>query len=153
MILNLFTIVGCKDILDVRQLFDGENAISSPRKGKSINLLKEAINVVEESTLDPVYDVRFFLKNVEANEEKTAVPNITDNEVNKTEEVTQSPVVSRDEGSVKATLIRDGKALSVQGGLDFKDAVFDPELGKRCIIKEEKLETIERNPILECQHR
>ena len=150
----LFTIVGCKDLLDVRKLLDGEKDISLQRQGKSVNSDKENVNKVEESTLDPLYDVRYFLKDVEANEDITEEVDIVDNEVNNNAgEVAKSPAVSRSEEPVKATLIRDGKALSVQGGLDFSDAVFDAELGKRCIVKEEKLETVERTPILECKHR
>ena len=140
--------------MDVRKLFDGEKDTSFTRKGKSVNLVKEIVNVVEENTLDPTYDVRYFLKDVEANEDITEEEDIAYNEViDNTEEVAKSPGVSRDEKPVKATLIRDGKAISVHGGLDFSDAVFDAEMGKRCIVKEEKLETIERTPIRECQHR
>ena len=46
MISILFTIIGCKDLLDVRKLFDGEKDISLQRKGKSVNLVKENVNVV-----------------------------------------------------------------------------------------------------------
>ena len=150
----LFTIAECKDVLDVRKLLDGEKDNSLQRKGKSVNSVKDNLNVVEESTLDPIYDVRYFLKDAKANEDITEEVDIADNEVNdNVGEVAKGPAVSRDEEPVKATLIRDGKALSVQGGLDFSDAVFDAKLGKRCIVKEEKLETVERTPILECKHR
>jgi hypothetical protein len=50
-------------------------------------------------------------------------------------------------------LFRDGKAIDIQGGIDFRDAVFDEEMGKRCILKQEVIETIEKSPILECKHR
>ena len=56
-------------------------------------------------------------------------------------------------GPTKTTLIRDGKAINIEGGLDFSNAVFDEEMGKRCIVKQEEIETVERNPVLECNHR
>ena len=56
-------------------------------------------------------------------------------------------------GPVKAKLIRDDKAINIERGLDFSNAVFDEEMGKRCIVKEEHIDSVERSPILECKHR
>merc|ERR1711981_1143681 len=54
-------------------------------------------------------------------------------------------------GNAKA---RAGKQLdAVQGGIDFSTAVFDEDTGKRCVIKEEEIESIEKEPILECTHK
>ena len=64
-----------------------------------------------------------------------------------------SDPLSNLQGPTKATLFRDGKAIDIQGGIDFRDAVFDEEMGKRCILKQEVIETIEKSPILECTHR
>ena len=63
------------------------------------------------------------------------------------------PALSKLVGPSKAKLIRDGKTINVEGGLDFSNAVFDEEMGKRCIVKQEEFETIQRSPILECKHR
>ena len=63
------------------------------------------------------------------------------------------PAISKSVEPRPAKLIRDGKAINVKGGLDFGNAVFDEKMGKRCIVKQEEIETIERSPILECKHR
>ena len=41
----------------------------------------------------------------------------------------------------------------VQGGIDFSNAQLDAETGKRCVIKEESVESLEKEPILECNHK
>ena len=42
----------------------------------------------------------------------------------------------------------------IQGSaIDFSQAVLDPETGKRCVIKEEEVESLEKEPVLECNHR
>ena len=56
-------------------------------------------------------------------------------------------------GPRKARVLKDGKMVDVKGGLDFGKAVFDEEMGKRCILREEEIETVEKTPILECTHR
>ncbi len=51
---------------------------------------------------------------------------------------------------------RQGRQLerdAVTGGIDFSNAVFDQETGKRCVIKEDAVESIEKEPILECNHK
>jgi len=50
---------------------------------------------------------------------------------------------------------RQGRQLEVTGGagIDFSNAVFDEETGKRCVIKEEEVESIEKAPVLECVHK
>lgn len=51
---------------------------------------------------------------------------------------------------------RAGKQLQdgrVSGGIDFSQARIDPETGKRCVIKESKVNSIEKEPILECNHK
>lgn len=53
----------------------------------------------------------------------------------------------------KAKLLRDGKKIEVAGGLDFGEAVFDESMGKRCILKREEIDTVERKPTLVCTHR
>ncbi len=46
-----------------------------------------------------------------------------------------------------------GASTGVTGGIDFSNAVFDQETGKRCVIKEDEVESIEKEPILECNHK
>ena len=53
----------------------------------------------------------------------------------------------------KAKLLRNGKKIDVEGGLDFGQAVFDASMGKRCILKREEIETVEKAPLLVCTHR
>ena len=57
------------------------------------------------------------------------------------------------EGIRKARLSRDGKMEEVKGGLDFGKALFDTEVGRRCILREEEVERVEKTPIMECSHR
>ncbi len=53
------------------------------------------------------------------------------------------------------THARQGRQLNgrVTGGIDFSNAIFDQETGKRCVIKEDEVESIEKEPILECNHK
>ena len=42
----------------------------------------------------------------------------------------------------------------IQGGaIDFSQATFDEESGKMCVIKEEEVESIQKEPVLECTHK
>ena len=52
-----------------------------------------------------------------------------------------------------ARLMRNGRLEEVKGGLDFSLASWDPVLGRRCIVREEKRESLERRPRLECDLR
>ena len=56
-------------------------------------------------------------------------------------------------GPMKATVLRNGKKVVVEGGLDFGEAVFDASMGKRCIVRREALNTVRREPLLECTQR
>ena len=56
-------------------------------------------------------------------------------------------------GPRKAKLSRGGRVFDVPGGLDFSNAVFNENLGKLCMEKEEEIESIEKSPILECSHK
>ena len=48
---------------------------------------------------------------------------------------------------------RQGRQLDVvQGGVDFSGCVDDPETGLCCVEKEETVQSIEKDPILECTH-
>ena len=54
---------------------------------------------------------------------------------------------------MKAKLHRDGRVFDVPGGLDFSNAVFNDKLGKLCMEKQEEIESIEKSPVLECNHK
>jgi len=42
----------------------------------------------------------------------------------------------------------------IQGSaIDFSQAQFDPDTGLMCVIKEEEVESIQKEPILECKHK
>ena len=75
------------------------------------------------------------------------------NLLNETKKANWSDALSTPQGPTKVTLFRDGKAIDIQGGIDFQDEVFDEEMGKSCILKQEEIETIDRSPVLECTHR
>ena len=50
---------------------------------------------------------------------------------------------------------RGGKQIrdAITGGIDFSRAQFDPETGKQCVVDEEEVQSIEKEPILECNHK
>ena len=127
----------------------------------------------EENHNDPVLDVisAFFglddenITNVnEKNGEVTEVNNDLSNQItnddkdinakqinsNKAQEAQFAQLRS---GPRKAKLSRDGRVFDVPGGLDFSNAVFNEKLGKLCMGKEEEIESIEKNPVLECSHK
>ena len=56
-------------------------------------------------------------------------------------------------GPQKASLLREGRKIDVMGGIDFSQAVFDEESGKRCILKEVEVYSLNKDPILECTHK
>ena len=39
------------------------------------------------------------------------------------------------------------------GGIDFSQAEFDEKSGKRCILKEVEVDTLNKEPILKCTHK
>ena len=56
-------------------------------------------------------------------------------------------------GSQVAHVVREGRRLEVQGGIDFSNAEFDEELGKMCILKDVEVDTLNKEPILQCTHK
>jgi len=48
---------------------------------------------------------------------------------------------------------RQGRQAPVPGGVDFSGCQEDPETGLCCVDKEETVQTIEKEPILECTHK
>ena len=56
-------------------------------------------------------------------------------------------------GPQKASLLREGRKIDVMGGIDFSQAEFDEESGKRCILKEVEVDSLNKEPILECTHQ
>ena len=57
------------------------------------------------------------------------------------------------EKPLPAKLKRDGRTFQVPGGLDFGEAVMDRELGKKCLMREDVVEVVERTPKLQCDIR
>ena len=50
--------------------------------------------------------------------------------------------------------VRKGRQVDpVKAGVDFSLAVFDPEVGKMCVTKEEEVASTERQRVLECTHK
>ena len=56
-------------------------------------------------------------------------------------------------GPQVAHVFREGRKVEVEGGIDFTAAVFDEETGKRCILKEEQIDTVTKKPVMECTHK
>ena len=54
---------------------------------------------------------------------------------------------------MSAGLVVDGRMVQVPGGLDPDQAVLDPELGKKCVRREELVEAVERVPRVQCDMR
>ena len=57
------------------------------------------------------------------------------------------------EKPLPAKLKRDGRTFQVPGGLDFDEAVMDRELGKKCLMREDVVEVVEREPTIQCDIR
>ena len=57
------------------------------------------------------------------------------------------------EKPLPAKLKRNGRILQVPGGLDFDEAVMDRELGKKCLMRGDVVEVVERTPKLHCDIR
>ena len=57
------------------------------------------------------------------------------------------------EKPMSAKLVRDGHLVQVPGGLDPDEAVFDREVGKKCVRREELVESVERVPRVQCDMR
>ena len=155
--------------IDTNSGFNSENSLG----------INEFENYYDNVNLDPVLNVSYFLDDIEtinqisddltfskAGKEKLKIlkkANANEfDDSNKLKSITyhigrnlsdRNPDLSKQYGPTKAKLIRDGKAINIQGGLDFSNAIFDEKIGKRCIVKQEEIETIERSPILECKHR
>ena len=53
----------------------------------------------------------------------------------------------------RVTLRRDGRALEVEGGIDFSRAERDPSTGRMCVLEEQQVDTLIKKPVLECTHR
>jgi len=56
-------------------------------------------------------------------------------------------------GSQVAHVVREGRKLEVQGGIDFSDAKFDENSGKMCILKNVEVDTLKKEPLLQCTHQ
>ena len=56
-------------------------------------------------------------------------------------------------GAQIAHLVREGRKVEVQGGIDFSNAEFDEESGKMCILKNVEVDSLNKKPILQCTHQ
>ena len=52
-----------------------------------------------------------------------------------------------------AHVVREGRKVEVEGGIDFTNAEFDEESGKRCFMEEVEVDTITKQPVMECTHK
>ena len=50
-------------------------------------------------------------------------------------------------------LVREGRKVEVQGGIDFSNAEFDEQSGKKCIVKNVEVDSLNKEPILQCTHQ
>lgn len=49
---------------------------------------------------------------------------------------------------------REGRQSEIQGAaIDFSNAEIDPDTGRRCVFKEEEVQSLEKEPVLECTHK
>ena len=56
-------------------------------------------------------------------------------------------------GAQLTHLVREGREVEVQGGIDFSNAEFDEESGKKCIMKNVEVDSLNKEPILQCTHQ
>ena len=157
------------------QVLDVRKVLEKPREAKSVaiddlNALDEVMNTADENHVDPVLDVisAFFghdlddEENISNEKNGKEVHNDISNLITTDDEdiATTAKQIEREEKSQlqrsqprKARLLRNGRVFDVPGGLDFSAAVFDENLGKLCMEKEEEIESVEKRPILECTHK
>ena len=50
-------------------------------------------------------------------------------------------------------LVREGRKVEVQGGIDFSSAQLDEQSGKKCIVKNVEVDSLNKEPILQCTHQ
>ena len=80
--------------------------------------------------------------------------NIGANDLNSKLKISETNITKDNErGPLKAILYRGGKAIQFKGGLDFTNTLYDKDTGRRCIEKEEEIESVERAPILQCNYK
>ena len=138
------------NLFDVRELFEFEDVemIDFENKGGIRIAIDEEENNYDIISMDDVLHVNYLTGDI--GDKNTPDDNLAKSKRNWNK---LNPILSKKKSPIKAKLIRDGKSINVNGGLDFSNAVFDEEMGKRCIEKKEEIDTIERSPILECKHR
>ena len=56
-------------------------------------------------------------------------------------------------GAQVTHLVREGRKVEVQGGIDFSNAEFDEESGKKCVLKNVEVDSLNKEPILQCTHQ
>ena len=65
----------------------------------------------------------------------------------------RSSIKQRPRSDRKQASRRGRQVDPVKAGIDFSTAVFDEEVGKMCVTKEEEVESVERQKVLECTHK
>ena len=134
--------------LDARNIFVDRQGKKNHERDESLNSLQsyEKIGKNEQSP-DPKIDIRDIYQ-IEGEE------TIRANDLNSNLKIPETNITHDEKrGPSKAILYRGGKAIQVKGGLDFTNALYDKETGRRCIEKEEEIESLERAPILQCNHK
>ena len=131
------------------------NTETEDREGKKINEWDESLSSLQSyekiGKNEQLPDQQIIIKE---NYEIEGEENIGENDLNSTLKIPETNIEHDDKrGPSKAILYRGGKAIQVKGGLDFTNALYDKETGRRCIEKEEEIESLERAPILQCNHK
>ena len=127
-----------KDFIDISEVFKKD--IDTEKQNEVLNPRNESVNVELGTNINT--DLSFNTTN-----------KLKEESVLKAELNTSDFPPTQQEGPIKASLVRNGKALPIAGGLDFRTAVYDEETGKKCILKMEEMDTVEKVPILHCTHR
>ena len=106
---------------------DVENVLINAEETSDDPPVQNVESGTETADLDPVFDIRYFLNDVEFNnvtiENKILLEvNYTNSKRNlltTTKKANSSDALSIPQGPTKAKLFRDGKAIDIQGGIDF----------------------------------
>merc|ERR1719309_1040030 len=56
-------------------------------------------------------------------------------------------------GPQRTVLNRNGRKVEIEGGIDFSLAELDEETGKMCVVEEVEVDTLEKEPLLQCTHK
>ena len=129
-------------------------------KPSEFQTLLSSSSRISSSRVSPKPSQKFAVKVVKKPNTSSLVPPTVDNEISyfdlesEASEVRPVFVTPPRSGKSKVRIPRQGATVpqSFPGGVDFSQATRTED-GRLCVIKEESVETVSKDPILECTHK